>query len=78
MAVSTVPVAPGRDHHRAAGDRDPLARIRAISVILPENTQHLGLVGGAGGIRTLSTDCPVSKIGGPIRRVIVRLSVTRR
>src|SRR5258708_10423463 len=28
MAVSTVPVAPGRDHHRAAGDRDPLAPTR--------------------------------------------------
>src|SRR6202011_2377508 len=25
MAVSTLPVAPGRDHHRSAGDRDPLA-----------------------------------------------------
>src|SRR5258707_6315581 len=28
MAVSTVPVAPGRDHHRPAGDRDPLAPTR--------------------------------------------------
>src|ERR1700674_2796462 len=25
MAVPTVPVAPGRDHHRPAGDRAPLA-----------------------------------------------------
>src|ERR1700680_1535335 len=28
MAVSTVPVAPGRDHRRAAGDSDPLAPMR--------------------------------------------------
>src|SRR6266403_456715 len=28
MAVSTVPVAEGRDHHRPAGDRDPLAPTR--------------------------------------------------
>jgi hypothetical protein len=35
------------------------------------------MAGGAGGIRTLSTDCPFSKISGPIRRPIVRLSVTR-
>jgi len=28
MVVSTVPVAPGCDHHRSAGDRDPLAPTR--------------------------------------------------
>src|ERR1700758_5176369 len=28
MAVSAVPVASGRDHHRPAGDRDPLAPTR--------------------------------------------------
>src|SRR6202043_1307326 len=28
MAVSTVPVAPGCDHHRSAGDRDPVAPTR--------------------------------------------------
>jgi hypothetical protein len=28
MAVSTVPVAPGRDHYHPAGDRDPLAPTR--------------------------------------------------
>src|SRR5271156_4324022 len=28
MAVSTVSIAPGRDHHRPAGDRDPLAPTR--------------------------------------------------
>ena len=37
MAVSTVPVAPGRDHHRPTGDRTPLApmgfpRILALEV----------------------------------------------
>ena len=30
MAVSTVPIAPGRDHHRPAGDRDPVAPTRTI------------------------------------------------
>src|SRR6185437_10683511 len=28
MAVSSLPVAPGRDHHRPAGDRAPLAPTR--------------------------------------------------
>jgi hypothetical protein len=40
----------------------------------PENASNLRLGGGGKWIRTLSTDCLVSKISGPIRRVIVRLS----
>src|ERR1700688_458761 len=36
-----------------------------------ENASNLRLVGGAGGIRTLSTDCPVSKMSGQMRDTIL-------
>ena len=36
VALSTVPVASGRDHHRTAGDRDPLAPTRVPRLLALE------------------------------------------
>jgi hypothetical protein len=36
MVVSTVPVAAGRDHHRSAGERDPLAPPRFSGLLALE------------------------------------------
>jgi len=40
-------------------------------MIAPKNPRRSRLGGGAGGIRTLSTDCPVSKMSGQIRDTIL-------